>query len=74
VRVWGPKSGQCKHVFQGHGFHQGPVTTLASHHEGALMLTGTWVLVQTGCVSACQAGIIVVLQAAWMALPGCCTW
>lgn len=40
VRVWGPKTGLCKHVFNGHGFHDGPITAIASHHEGALLLSG----------------------------------
>lgn len=31
VRLWNPKSGECVHVFRGHGFHEGPVTFLACH-------------------------------------------
>ena len=31
VRLWAPKKGTCKHVFQGHGFHEGGITCLAAH-------------------------------------------
>jgi angio-associated migratory cell protein len=31
VRLWAPKKGVCKHVFSGHGFHEGPITCLATH-------------------------------------------
>lgn len=29
VRVWAPRTGECRHVFGGHGFHVGAVTCLA---------------------------------------------
>lgn len=41
VRVWGPKLGVCKHVFNGYGFHEGPITALASHPTDAgLLISG----------------------------------
>ena len=29
VRVWAPRTGECRHTFSGHGFHVGAVTCLA---------------------------------------------
>eukprot|EP00611_Tribonema_gayanum_P022707 TRINITY_DN4615_c0_g1_i1.p1 TRINITY_DN4615_c0_g1~~TRINITY_DN4615_c0_g1_i1.p1 ORF type:complete len:273 (+),score=93.13 TRINITY_DN4615_c0_g1_i1:802-1620(+) len=44
VRVWAPKSGECRHAFKGHGFHEGPVTCLAVHpdpEQAHLVLSGS---------------------------------
>ena len=40
VRVWAPRTGECRHAFSGHGFHVGAVTCLAR-----------WVLVVTGAAT-----------------------
>lgn len=41
VRIWGPKTGACKHVFSGSsGGHQAPVTALANSADGELLLSG----------------------------------
>lgn len=29
VRVWAPRTGECRHTFEGHGFHVAAVTCLA---------------------------------------------
>lgn len=38
VRIWLPKTGACKHVFDGHDSHQGPITCLSVADD--MILTG----------------------------------
>src|SRR4051794_10872433 len=33
--VWNPKTGKPKHHLKGHGFHEGPVTCVATHPDPA---------------------------------------
>jgi WD40 repeat protein len=40
VRVWAPKTGACKHVFEGHFAHSAVVTCLVGSNEGDFILTG----------------------------------
>ena len=40
VRVWAPKTGVCKHVFEGHFGHEGPVTALESSVDGDMVISG----------------------------------
>ena len=42
LRVWAPRSGECVTLFQGHPFHDGPVTCVDFHATTpGLMLTGS---------------------------------
>lgn len=40
VRVWAPKTGQCKHVFEGHTGHTDSVTSIACSPDGDRILSG----------------------------------
>jgi ribosome assembly protein SQT1 len=40
VRIWNPKTGACKHVFEGHNGHEAAVTCLASSVDGDKVLSG----------------------------------
>jgi ribosome assembly protein SQT1 len=40
VRIWNPKTGACKHVFEGHSGHEAAVTCLASSVVGDKVLSG----------------------------------
>lgn len=40
VRIWNPKTGACKHCFEGHFSHEGPVTSMVGSEDGDLILTG----------------------------------
>jgi angio-associated migratory cell protein len=43
VRVWGPKTGACKHVFgSSSGGHQAEVTCLANSSDGEMLLSGAF--------------------------------
>ena len=39
-RLWAPKTGKCKHVFEGSTGHEGMVTCIAGSEDGDLILTG----------------------------------
>ena len=41
VRIWNPKSGACKHTFEGHFGHEGPITCIAGSEDGDCILTGS---------------------------------
>ena len=42
LRIWAPRSGECSTLFQGHPFHDGPVTCIDFHASTpGLMLTGS---------------------------------
>ena len=41
VRIWNPKSGACKHIFEGHFGHEGPTTCLAGSEDGDAILSGS---------------------------------
>lgn len=41
VRLWMPKTGQCRHTFEGHFGHEAMVTSMASSVDGDLLLTGS---------------------------------
>ena len=40
VRIWAPKTGQCRHVFEGHFGHAAMVTCLVSSDDGDMILSG----------------------------------
>lgn len=40
VRLWAPKTGSCKQVFEGHTGHAALVTCIASSPDGDLLLSG----------------------------------
>lgn len=40
MRVWAPKTGQCKHVFEGHTGHSDSVTSICSSPDGDRILSG----------------------------------
>ena len=40
VRVWAPKTGACKHSFEGHFGHAAEVTCIASSPDGDMLLSG----------------------------------
>ena len=39
-RLWAPKTGKCKHVFEGSTGHEGMVTCIAGSEDGDLIITG----------------------------------
>ncbi|KAF4319461.1 hypothetical protein BBO99_00005293 [Phytophthora kernoviae] len=41
VRVWNPKTGECNHVFRGHGSHEGPITFISCHPTQPLTISGS---------------------------------
>lgn len=40
VRLWAPKTGKCRHVFEGHFGHEGVVTCCVSSANGEMLLSG----------------------------------
>ncbi len=41
LRVWDPKTGECKVTVQGHPFHEGGLTSLDIHPDSTVVLTGS---------------------------------
>eukprot|EP00803_Ostreobium_quekettii_P005142 evm.model.scf_54.4 EVM.evm.TU.scf_54.4 scf_54:59274-65880(-) len=41
LRVWDPRTGQCSVTVRGHDYHQGGLTCMEVHSEGAVALTGS---------------------------------
>lgn len=41
LRIWAPKTGKCKHVFEGHMGHEGMVTCVVGSNDGDLILSGS---------------------------------
>ena len=40
VRIWAPKLGSCRHVFEGHSGHAAVVTCLVSSQDVNMLLSG----------------------------------
>lgn len=59
VRIWAPKTGICKHVFEGHSGHSMAVNCMSTHSsEPELLLTGS----MDGSVLLLQINTLKVLQ------------
>ncbi len=41
VRLWMPKTGACRHVFEGHFGHEAMITSFACSEDGDLLLSGS---------------------------------